>query len=115
MLLHAGFAKRFWADTFMTATVVYNLSPRLKQSATPHELFWGHRPDLSHVKTFGCKVFCQRLPQERTKLSSWSEEGQFVGWRELLPNSKVFLAGRSVRLLFVSFCLCFVDCAILWT
>jgi transposase InsO family protein len=83
MLLHAGFAKRFWADTFMTATVVYNLSPRLKQSATPHELFWGHRPDLSHVKTFGRRVFCQRLPQERTKLSSWSEEGQFVGYERV--------------------------------
>jgi hypothetical protein len=96
MLLHAGFSKRFWADTFMTATVVYNVSPRLKQSATPHELFWGQRPDLSHVKTFDCKVFCQRLPQDRTKLSPWSEEGQFVGyergtkgWRVLLPNGKM--------------------------
>jgi hypothetical protein len=44
--------------------------------------------------------------------------GPRMCFRILSPKhaARVFLAGRSVvRLLFVSWCLCFVDCAILWT
>jgi hypothetical protein len=80
MLLHARLATRLWAETFVTACVVYIMLPRLKQSAKPHGLFWGERPDVRHLRTFGCKESCQRLPQQRRKLSSWSEEGQFVGY-----------------------------------
>ena len=36
MLLDAGIALKFWAEAFANATVVYNLSPRLKQSKTPY-------------------------------------------------------------------------------
>jgi hypothetical protein len=65
MLLHAWLAKRLWAEADVTASVVYDISPRIKQSATPYELFWGERQDVRHLRTFGCKGLCQRVPQER--------------------------------------------------
>ena len=96
MLLDAGIALKFWAEAFSTATVVYNLSPRLSQPKTPYEMFWGMKPDVSHLRIFGCLVYCQKLSNDRKKLSSCSEEGRFMGydagtkgWRVLLSNGKM--------------------------
>ena len=96
MLLDAGIALKFWAEAFSTATVVYNLSPRLSQPKTPYEMFWGMKPDVSHLRIFGCLVYCQKPSNDRKKLSSWSKEGRFMGydagtkgWRVLLSNGKM--------------------------
>ena len=96
MLLDAGIAMKFRAEAVSTATVVYKLSPRLIQPKTPYEMFWGIRPDVSHLRTFGCLVYCQKPSNDRKKLSSWSEEGRFMGydagtkgWRVLLSNGKM--------------------------
>eukprot|EP00892_Ulva_mutabilis_P010789 jgi/Ulvmu1/8082/UM004_0319.1 len=66
MLLHSGMAKKYWADAFATVPAVDNVSPRMKQTITPHELFGGTKPDVSHLQTFGCKVFC--LQAERAQV-----------------------------------------------
>ena len=98
MVLDADIPKKYWGEAFNTAVTVYNLSPRLKQSKTPYELFTGVKPDISHLRTFGCKVFCQRDASDRKKLTAWSHEGQFMGyepgtkgWRVLLNSGKLVI------------------------
>ena len=48
--------KYFWADAVSTACYVLNrmlIKPILK--ITPYELFKGRKPNVTHLKIFGCK------------------------------------------------------------
>jgi len=50
--------KDFWADAVCTTCYVFNrvlIRPILKN--TPYELFKGRKPNISHLKVFGCKCF----------------------------------------------------------
>ena len=54
------------------------------------------KPVMSHLRTLGCLVYCQKPSNDRKNLSSWSEEGRFIGydagtkgWRVLLSNGKM--------------------------
>jgi len=50
--------KYFWADAVSTICYVLNkvlIQPILKK--TPCELFKGRKPNISHLKVFGCKCF----------------------------------------------------------
>jgi len=58
MLNENGLPKYFWAYAVSTACYVLNrvlIRPILKK--TPYELFRGRKPNLSHLKVFGCKCF----------------------------------------------------------
>jgi len=53
--------KYFWVDAVSTTCYVLNrmlIRPILK--ITPYELFEGRKPNVAHLKIFGCKLFLQR-------------------------------------------------------
>jgi hypothetical protein len=56
-----------WAEATMTVVYVQN---RLPHSAlglkTPEEMFTGKKPEVSHLKIFGCPVFIN-IPKEKRK------------------------------------------------
>jgi hypothetical protein len=57
-----------WAEA--TRTIVY-VENRLSHSAlgfkTPEEMFSRRKPEVSHLKFFGCPVFVHILKERRTK------------------------------------------------
>jgi len=58
MLNETELPKYFWADAVSTTCYVLNrvlIRPILKK--TPYELFKGRKPNVSHLKVFGCKSF----------------------------------------------------------
>ena len=58
MLNESGLPKYFWADAVYTASYVLNrtlIRPILKK--TPYELYKGRKPNISHLRVFGCKCF----------------------------------------------------------
>jgi len=55
------------------------IRPMLKK--TPYELFKGRKPNLSHLKVFGCKCFILNNGKDNLgKFDSKSDEGIFVGY-----------------------------------
>jgi hypothetical protein len=73
-----------WDETTRTTVYVQN---RLSHSAlgfkTPEEMFIGKKPEVSHLKIFGCLVF-EHIPKERrTKLDPSGKKGIFVGYCEV--------------------------------
>jgi hypothetical protein len=58
-----------WAEATMTTIYVKN---RLSHSAlgfkTPEEMFTGNKPEVSHIKIFGCPVFIHIPKEKRNKL-----------------------------------------------
>jgi hypothetical protein len=50
---------------------------------TSEEMFFGNKPEVSHLKIFGCPMFVDILKEKRTKLDPSGKKGIFVGYVEI--------------------------------
>lgn len=58
MLKAAQLPNEFWAEAINTACYLQNHSyTSALDNTTPIELWTGYKPNLSHLRTFGCKAF----------------------------------------------------------
>ena len=84
-----------WAEVAMAVVYVQN---RLSHSAlglkTPKEMFTGKKPELSHLKIFGCPVFIH-IPKEKiNKLDPSGKKGIFVGYSEVSKAFRIYIPGQ---------------------
>lgn len=80
MLLDAGMEKCYWPEALNTAAYLQNVLPSSAVDKTPHELWYGKKPDLSILRVFGCKAEVHIPKEKRTKLSDKSKSLIFVGY-----------------------------------
>ena len=81
LLFDADLPKEFWAEAINTAAYLRNRSvvSGLK-GRTPYELFYGKKPDVSHVRVFGSEVMVH-IPKEKwLKFDKKSEKMFLVGY-----------------------------------
>ena len=51
-------AEQYWAEAVATATYLRNrLLTRSLKNKTPYERWFDRKPDLSHVRVFGCMCY----------------------------------------------------------
>ncbi|CAB0002804.1 unnamed protein product, partial [Nesidiocoris tenuis] len=83
MLADAKLGKEFWAEAIVTACYLINRSPsRALGERTPYEVWHGEKPDLSHLRVFGCSAWAHIPKQRRKKLDPKSERLIFIGYPE---------------------------------
>ena len=82
MLHHANMDKRFWAEALSTAVYIRNrvTSRSLPTDTTPHHLWLGKAPDLSHARVFGCKCWYVTPKKKVSKLDPRSREALMIGY-----------------------------------
>ena len=111
MIHSAGLPLNFWAKAVNTAVYLCNRSPTssLKDS-TLYEYWHNQKPDVSHLKVFGCNVFVHVPDQKRKKLDKKCISCIFVGYpggskgyKVYNRNTKKFLRSRDVVFLENSF------------
>ena len=83
-LLHqANVPLRFWAEALSVATHLKNRSPTsCFGGETPHQRWWGEKPDVSNLKVFGCIAYVHVPSAKRTKLDMKSTKCIFMGYSE---------------------------------
>lgn len=57
MLTQCGFPVRYWAEAMAAACHVYTLLPCKGVRASCHELFWGTKPDVGHLRVLVSEVY----------------------------------------------------------
>ncbi|CAG4958833.1 unnamed protein product [Colias eurytheme] len=83
MLLNSGLQKDFWAEAVTTAAYIVNRSPtRSLSDATPYEVWTGKKPNLSHMRIFGCPAMVHIPKEKRSKLDVKSRKLIFVGYSD---------------------------------
>jgi hypothetical protein len=84
-----------WAEATMTTIYVQN---RLSHSAlglkTLEEMFTGKKPEVSHLKIFGCPVFIHIPKEKRNKLDPSGKKGIFVGYCEVSKAFRIYIPGQ---------------------
>ena len=83
MLLEASLPESFWAEAVNTAVYLHNRSPtRSLEGKTPYKAWNGIKPDLSHLKVFGCDAFLHVPDEKRNKLQSKKPKSAYT-WATL--------------------------------
>ena len=99
----------FWAEAAITAIYLLNRSPTsaLDNKLTPYEAWTGTKPELNHLRIFGCKAYAL-IPIEKRKgkgkLHPKTQECTFIGyspttkqWRLWDPKSgRMFYTANAV-------------------
>ena len=85
-----GLGQELWAEVVETACYLVNISPSLVlEDKTPHQVWTGKKPSLSHLRVFGCDAYVHVPKQKRTKLDNKSERCIFIGYKDALKGYKI--------------------------
>ncbi|KAG7300386.1 hypothetical protein JYU34_015988 [Plutella xylostella] len=105
MIFNACLQKEYWAEAISTAAYIVNRSPcrGLSSDATPYEVWTGSKPNISHMKVFGCRAMVHVPKERRQKWDPKSRELIFVGYsdttkgyRFIDPKNKRVIMSRDV-------------------
>ncbi|KAJ9510815.1 hypothetical protein QJQ45_027773 [Haematococcus lacustris] len=88
-----GTPKHLWGEALRTAADLHNLSAVSGKPCTPHELMFGVKPDVSHLRVWGCPAYVHD-PMPASKLDSRSVKGVFVGYERGGKAYRVWAGGR---------------------
>lgn len=94
----------FWAEALSTACYVRNRTACTHAfPLTPFELFHGYKPDVSHLRVFGCVAYAHIPKEKRVKGDRKSFKCIFIGYtddkkgyRLYDPRTEDIIAARSV-------------------
>jgi hypothetical protein len=78
----------FWGEAVMVAVYLLNRAPtKSLNGKTPYEAWFGKKPGVHHLRTFGCMAYAKKLGPGVSKLSDRSIPGVFLGYE---PGSKAY-------------------------
>lgn len=92
MLIASELPRNFWAEAVNTSCYIVNqcmIRPILNM--TPYELFKGKKPNISHLRVFGCKCFVHNNGKDSLgKFDHRSDEAIFLGYSSHSKAYKVY-------------------------
>jgi hypothetical protein len=81
--LHPG----FWPYSFHHFIRLYNVTLHHGSDKTPYEICSGNRPNLQHLRTFGCRVYAiPNRPRRDAKAVSDTRVGIFLGFSKTMKK-----------------------------
>lgn len=92
MLVGAELPTELWGEAAYTACYLHNRTARNyeEQVVTPEEMWTGEKPDLAHLRIFGCVAYAQLAKEQRGKLDPTSMRGIFVGYTPTSRQYRVY-------------------------
>ena len=60
MMSHANLPKSFWGYALNTASYLLNHAPSKAVDSTPYEIWYKRKPNLKHLKVWGCPTFVKK-------------------------------------------------------
>ena len=88
MLLDANLPKVYWANT---AVYLKNRCPtKAVQGRTPYEAWYGKKPNVEHLKVFGCTAYAHIPKDERGKFDSKARKCVLLGYDDLTKGYRLY-------------------------
>ena len=82
MLSHSNLPNKFWAEAVATAAYLRNRTTTSanEDQLTPYEKWYEHKPDIGHIRVFGCAAYSHVPSTERRKLDKKAQKLCFIGY-----------------------------------
>lgn len=105
VLKHMNVPNKYWGEAVRHATYLINrLATRSLDGKTPYEVLRSRKPNVSHLKVFGCVCFARTETPGRKKLDDRSRKLVHLGtepgtkaYRLLDPDTKRIIISRDVH------------------
>jgi hypothetical protein len=110
LLYGAGLPAKFWSIALLPSVYFHNRLVHSATNKTPYEGWYGRKPDITHLKTFGSRVCVKRTGSRRCKLDRHDlvslshattpfsmKPGTISPLDHLQPNSSTILGWRLKR------------------
>ena len=82
------------AEATRTAVYVQNRTPhRVLENKNPEEFFSSKKPEVSHLRIFGCPVYIHIPKEKRKKLDPSGKKGIFVGYSKSSKAYRIYFPG----------------------
>ena len=96
MLSNARLPHRFWAEALSTATYLRNRSPTTAvDGMTPFEAMTGNKPNVKHLRVFGCDAYAHIPKDERQKLDGKTRKCIFLGYGTVRKGYQLYEVDRA--------------------
>lgn len=89
ILIDSKMPDKMWDEAMHTVIYLSNRTFSRVINKTPYEMYFGHRPDLSHLHPYGCDVYRLIPNHQRNKLKPTSELMKFCGYTNTTVNYRV--------------------------
>ena len=84
-----------WAKATTTTMYIHNkILHVVLDEKTLEEVFTSQKPDISHLRIFGCLVYIHIPKEKRTKMENSGEKGTFVSYSETSKAFKIYVPGE---------------------
>jgi hypothetical protein len=88
MMFDQDLPNSLWAEATSIVVYIQNKCPHaILKDKTPEEVFSRIKPEVGHLRIFGCPVYIHVPKEKRTKMEPSGKKGVFVGYSE---NSKAY-------------------------
>lgn len=104
MLTQANLPARFWGEALAAFIHVLNRRPSSSiKGLTPHQLWYNEKPQVGHLRVWGCLAYIHVQKDKRTAFGPHFEQGIFMGypdgykaWKFVsLETGKVIISERA--------------------
>ena len=83
MLKSKGMPDKFWGEAVNTAVYLLNRAPtKSVVGMTPYEAWYGQKPTVDHLRTFGCVAHVKTVTGRTSKLTDRSTPMVLVGYEK---------------------------------
>jgi transposase InsO family protein len=96
LLAEANLPMQFWAEALAALIHIWNRCPTASlDGKTPWEMWFNKKPDVAHLRVWGCLAYVHIQKDKRTGFSPHMEKGIFIGypigykgWKFYIPSTK---------------------------
>jgi transposase InsO family protein len=83
LLSEANLSKAFWAECLSALVHVLDRCPTTAvKGSTPYEKWFGRKPDVGHLRVWGCLAYVHIQKDKRSKFEPHMEKCIFIGYPE---------------------------------
>ena len=88
MLEEKHMLKFYWAEAVKTTVYLQNRASA-NGGVSPHELYFGKKPNLAHLRVFGSNTYVHVSKEKRMKLDAKAEKCILVGYSDEQKGCKL--------------------------
>jgi hypothetical protein len=86
----SGLPHSLWSEMIMSAIRILNTTPKQRLNGkTPHEMAYGEKSHLGHLRIIGSKAYVNIPPEKREKGDKMSSRAS-IGWLVVQESSGIF-------------------------